>query len=126
MRYFTFISSSKRGLSVEFGGFNVSASKIIALDIKPSYTAFMAVSEAFKTTILRKEILSSLSSVIPCPDSARFACLVYSKLGGYYRHGMLIKRKNEYSEVSYQEFSDLSFAIIEEAKTALTNKLLNI
>ena len=126
MRYFTLINSSKRGLAVEFGGFNVSARRIVALNIKPSPEAFIAVSEAFKATRVRKEILSSLSSTIPCPDSARFACLVYSKLGGYYRHGMLIKRKNEYSEVSYPEFSDLSFAIIEEAKTALTNKLLNI
>ena len=126
MRYFTLINSPKRGLAVEFGGFNVSARRIVALNIKPSYAAYMAVAEAFKATRVRKEILSLISKDIPCPDSARFACLVYSKLGGYYRQGMLIKRKNEYSEVSYPEFSDLSFAIIEEAKTALTNKLLNI
>ena len=126
MRYFTLVNSSKRGLAVEFGGFNVSARRIVALDINPSPKAFAAVSEAFKATKVRKEILYLVSKGIPCPHSARFACLVYSKLGGYYRQGMLIKRKSIHSEVTYSEFSDLSFAIIEEAKTALTNKLLNI
>ena len=57
MRYFTLINSSKRGLAVEFGGFNVSARRIVALDIKPSPKAFIAVSEAFKATRVRKEIL---------------------------------------------------------------------
>lgn len=126
MRYFTLIKTSDRQAALEYASFQVSIRKVIVGDILYSEQDFISIKQAFNLPLRSQAIEYLLEKFNQDITKVKLSLVLYSKMAGYYVKNGKIKQKLKTRNISYFDFYQECISVVEQARDALTQKLLNL
>lgn len=125
MRYFTLVKTSDTQVCLEYASFKVSARQLIIAEIVYTPEDLSFIKNAFEFTT-RAMAVEYLRGVMPSKVKVFMGLLTYSRLSGHYVKNGQIRRKLKCHDVEFFQFYQLVHSLTEQARLALSQRLLNI